>query len=140
MEFPSFVRTVLMKNRTEPQYICNLCDKITPYGHSVGMRRHLLTQTHKEREMQQTALYCATCSLQCKSRSKYDRHINGKRHQERANPVPKQDVVLSCEVCKVHFSCKADQGRHLATAKHTKNVSKAKDLPGALLQSTSATP
>lgn len=124
MELPSYVVPVWMKGRSETWYKCMLCDPVTPYGNSMDIQRHLSSSFHNKIRMQQESFFCKVCDLQCKSKSKYQRHVNGIRHKEKETPLPKSIVELKCDFCSVSFTCKADETRHLATTKHAKNVAK----------------
>jgi uncharacterized C2H2 Zn-finger protein len=68
------------------------------------------------------SLYCTVCDLHCKYQSYYDAHIKSKAHKHKADPSTKP--VFHCDACDMPFRCRAEEIRHLATAKHRKNVSK----------------
>jgi len=70
--------------------------------------------------MQQTALHCDLCNLQCKYQSVYDKHITSKAHLQKENPQPKAIVEYKCEDCNVTFQSNKDKLRHLTTKKHAK--------------------
>jgi hypothetical protein len=70
--------------------------------------------------MQQVALHCTLCNLQCKYPSVYNTHIKSKAHLQKENPEPKVVVERKCEHCKVTLQSNKDMIRHLATKKHAK--------------------
>lgn len=81
-------------------------------------------------------LVCNLCDIRFDFNSKYQRHLESKAHKQKENPALKP--VFKCEACSIGFRSRVEEVRHLATAKHAKNVSKAKDLSGAPLLSSSS--
>ena len=68
--------------------------------------------------MQQEAMFCQTCQLQCKYPSQYKLHIESKSHKQKENPQPKTIRTYGCHTCNVIFQSHKDELRHLATKKH----------------------
>jgi hypothetical protein len=74
------------------------------------------------------SLHCKVCDLRCKYPSHYNAHCNSKAHKYKSDPASKP--ILRCAACDIPFRSRAEEVRHLATAKHKKNVSKT-DSPAA---------
>ena len=82
------------------------------------MRLHLSNWFHIKKVMQETALHCDLCNLQCKYQSVYNTHIKSKAHLQKENPQP--IIEYKCDDCAVKFRCRREKERHLTTKKHAK--------------------
>lgn len=122
MDLPTYVVPVWMSSRNETWYKCMLCDPVTPYGNSMAIQRHLSSSFHNNTRMQQEALFCKVCNLQCKYPSHYKAHVISRGHRLALDPTLRPE--LKCQTCSVQFRSYKEQTRHLATNKHAKNVSK----------------
>ena len=117
-ELPTYVKRLFFKRNGKKQYKCLLCK--CEIGDTEQMRLHLSNWFHIKKVMQQTALHCDLCNLQCKYQSVYDKHIKSKAHLQKENPQPKAIVEYKCEDCKITFQSNKDKLRHLTTKKHAK--------------------
>ena len=117
-ELPICINSWLIKRTGKRKYECTLCHmEIGDTGH---MRLHLSNWFHIKKVMQETALHCDLCNLQCKYQSVYNTHIKSKAHLHKENPQPKAIVEYKCESCSVTFQSNKDKLRHLTTKKHAK--------------------
>ena len=117
MEIPTYVISWVLKRTGERRYACTLCSK-DDRGGIDGLRCHLSSRPHIDKIMQQVALHCTLCNLQCKYPSVYNTHIKSKAHLQKENP--ELIVEHKCEDCGVNFRCRKEMERHLATKKHAK--------------------
>lgn len=119
-ELPYYVISWVLVRTKERRYQCILCTKGDgDHGSILGIHCHLRSRTHIERIMQQEAMFCQTCQLQCKYPSHYKAHIESKAHNQKVNSQPKIVKTYNCDVCNVTFQSHKDELRHLATKKHT---------------------
>lgn len=119
MELPLYVTSWVLKRTGERRYACELCSK-DDRGGIESLLYHLGSRPHINKVMQETALHCDLCNLQCKYQSVYDKHIKTKAHLHKENPQPKAIVEYKCEDCKITFQSNKDKLRHLTTKKHAK--------------------
>jgi uncharacterized C2H2 Zn-finger protein len=117
MELPLYVTSWVLKRTGERRYTCELCSK-DDRGGIESLLYHLGSRPHINKVMQQTALHCGLCNLQCKYQSVYDKHITSKAHLQKENPQPKAIVEYKCESCNVTFQSNKDKLRHLTSKKH----------------------
>jgi len=115
-QLPTCIKSLFFKRNGKRQYRCLLCK--CEIGDTEQMRLHLSNWFHIKRVMQETALHCDLCNLQCKYQSVYDKHIKTKKHLQKENPQPKAIVEYKCEDCTVNFICRKQMELHLATKKH----------------------
>lgn len=127
MELPTYVTSWVLKRTGERRYACTLCSK-DDRGGIDGLRYHLGSRPHINKVMQQAALHCTLCNLQCKYPSVYNTHIKSKAHLQKENPQPKAIVEYKCEDCRVVFQSNKDKIRHLATKKHAKLAGKTDEV------------
>ena len=118
MELPNYVTSWVIKRTGESRHACNLCK--CEVGNTDSLRYHLKHPFHLKKVMQQVALHCSLCNLQCKYQSVYDKHITSKAHLHKENPQPKLIIQHKCEPCNVTFQSNKDKLRHLTTKKHAK--------------------
>ena len=114
---PVCINSWLIKRTGKRKYECTLCHM--EIGDTEQMRLHLSNWFHIKKVMQQTALHCDLCNLQCKYQSVYDKHIKSKAHLQKENPQP--ILEYKCEDCVVKFRCRREMERHLTTKKHAKH-------------------
>lgn len=115
-ELPTCVKRLFFKRNGKKQYKCLLCK--CEIGDTDHMRLHLSNWFHIKKVMQQTALHCDLCNLQCKYQSVYNTHIKTKAHLQKENPQPKPVIEHKCEYCKITFQSNKDKLRHLTSKKH----------------------
>jgi hypothetical protein len=113
-QLPTCIKSLFFKRNGKRQYKCLLCK--CEIGDTEQMRLHLSNWFHIKRVMQEIALHCDLCNLQCKYQSVYDKHIKTKRHLQKENPQP--IVEHKCDDCAVKFRCRKEMELHLATKKH----------------------
>jgi hypothetical protein len=128
MEFPSYVDSWVIKRTQETRYQCTLCTKgfDRHHGGLLGIQCRLRSRPHIERIMQQEALFCTICQLQCKFPSQYKAHTESKAHKQKENPHLKPN--LKCDACNVKFRSFEEQKRHLVTKKHQKRLTQSPPL------------
>ena len=114
-ELPECINSWLIKRTGKRKYECTLCHM--EIGDTEQMRLHLRNWFHIKKVMQQTALHCDLCNLQCKHQSVYDKHIKTKKHLQKENPQP--IVEYKCDDCAVNFICRKQMELHFASKKHT---------------------
>ena len=117
MEIPNYVTSWVIKRTGESRHACNLCK--CEVGNTDSLRYHLKHPFHLKKVMQQVALHCSLCNLQCKYQSVYDKHIKTKAHLHKENP--ETIIEHKCEDCNVTFRCWKEKERHLTTKKHAKH-------------------
>jgi len=115
-ELPECIKSWLIIRTGKRKYECTLCHM--EIGDTDHMRLHLRNWFHIKKVMQQTALHCDLCNLQCKYQSVYDKHIKSKAHLQKENPQPM--IEYKCDDCAVKFRCRREMERHLTTKKHAK--------------------
>lgn len=127
---PTYVETWILKSTGERHYLCRLCGGPNDdHGVEAAFRRHLRTEFHIKKVRHMESLYCKVCDIRCKYLSHYQAHINTKAHKQKEDPSTKP--VWKCEACSMPFRCRAEEVRHLATAKHKKNSLKTDSFPAA---------
>lgn len=120
---PSYVESWVRKATGERHYLCRLCGGPNDdHGPEVFFRRHLQTLFHQNKVRQMESLHCTICDIRFDFNSKYQRHLESKAHKQKENPALKP--VFKCDACSIGFRSRAEEVRHLATAKHTKNTAK----------------
>jgi hypothetical protein len=120
---PEYIHPWTRKATGERRYTCRLCGgPDDDHGDESIFRLHLRTPFHVNKVRQMESLHCKVCDIRCKYPSHYRAHIKSKAHKHKEDPstIP----VFKCEACNMAFRCRAEEVRHLATAKHAKNVSK----------------
>jgi uncharacterized C2H2 Zn-finger protein len=115
---PECIKSWVIKRTGKRKYECKLCHM--EIVNTEQLRFHLRNGYHIKKVMQQTALHCDLCNLQCKYQSVYDKHIKSKAHLQKENPQPKVIIDYKCEDCKITFQSNKDKLRHLTTKKHAK--------------------
>lgn len=119
-QLPTCIKSLFFKRNGKRQYRCLLCK--CEIGDTEQMRLHLSNWFHIKRVMQEIALHCDLCNIQCKYQSVYDKHIKTKKHLQKENPQP--IVEYKCDDCTVKFRCRKEMKLHLATKKHTNQTKK----------------
>lgn len=130
---PPYVKSWIITRTQETRYQCSLCTSgyLTHHGDIAGIRCHLRSRQHIEKIMQQEALFCKVCQLQCKFPSQYKLHLDTKAHKQKENPQPKVKKIYRCELCDVVFQSQKDELRHLVTKKHMNMISFEESFSGS---------
>jgi uncharacterized C2H2 Zn-finger protein len=113
---PKCIKSWVIRRTGKRKYDCKLCHM--EIGGTEQMRLHLSNWFHIKKVMQQTALHCDLCNLQCKYQSVYNTHIKSKAHLQKENPQPKPVIEHKCDDCKITFQSNKDKLRHLISKKH----------------------
>ena len=126
-DLPECIKSWVIRRTGKRRYECKLCHM--EIGDTELMRFHLRNGYHIKRVMQQIALHCDLCNIQCKYQSVYDIHIKTKKHLQKENPQP--IVEHNCDDCAVKFRCRKQLEVHFASKKHiNRNQSFNCDLCG----------
>lgn len=127
-KLPTYVETWVVKRTQERHYLCRLCGSINDdHGNEEMFRIHLSSWNHRLIIRKMEALFCKSCSIQCKYPSHYNAHIKSKSHIKKETPESKPKIDYRCEVCNIEFGSRKDEIRHLATKKHIKKVTPSDD-------------
>lgn len=111
---PECIKSWVIRRTGNRKYECKLCHM--EIGGTEQMRFHLRNGYHIKKVMQEIALHCDLCNLQCKYQSVYDKHIKTKKHLQKENPQPA--IEHKCDDCKITFQSNKDKLRHLISKKH----------------------
>ena len=113
---PECIKSWVIRRTGNRKYECKLCHM--EIVNTEQLRFHLRNGYHIKKVMQQAALHCDLCNLQCKYQSVYNTHIKSKAHLQKENPQP--IIEYKCDDCAVKFRCRREKERHLTTKKHAK--------------------
>ncbi len=111
---PECIKSWVIKRTGKRKYECKLCHM--EIVNTEQLRFHLRNGYHIKKVMQQIALHCDLCNIQCKFQSAYNIHIKTKKHLQKENPQP--IVEHNCDDCAVKFRCRKQLELHLTTKKH----------------------